>query len=116
MACTLSGHRVHLAGATDLLGKVESVVLQWYRKFPIVLVECQGSPVSVPATVVPGHILGSWDQLCCPSNVCMHEDGCSDRISAELVVWHLSRMLLLLLSYVEALKVCCQRQVDAVTC
>ena len=75
-----------------------------------------GQSTSVPASVVPGHILGSWGQLCCPSNVCMHEDGCSDRISAELVVWHLSRMLLLLLSYVEGLKVCCQRQVDAVTC
>jgi len=42
-------------------------VLQWYRRFPVVLVECQGSPASVPASVVPGHILGSWGQLCCPS-------------------------------------------------
>jgi len=60
-------------------------VLQWYRKFPVVLVECQGSRASVPASVVPGHILGSWGPLCCPSNVSMTEDGYSDRISAELV-------------------------------
>jgi len=32
-------------------------VLQWYRKFPVVPVECQGSRASVPASVVPGHIL-----------------------------------------------------------
>jgi len=32
-------------------------VLQWYRKFPVVPVECQGSRDSVPASVVPGHIL-----------------------------------------------------------
>jgi len=69
-------------------------VLQWYRKFTIVPVECQGSRASVPASVVPGHILGSWGQLCCPSNVCMPEDGYSDQISAELIVglWHLSLM------------------------
>jgi len=38
-------------------------VLQWYRKFPVVLVECQGSPASVAASLVLGHILGSWGQL-----------------------------------------------------
>ena len=27
------------------------------------LVECQGSPASVPASLVLGHILGSWGQL-----------------------------------------------------
>jgi len=53
-------------------------VLQRYRIFPVVPVECQGSRASVPATVVPGYILGSWGQLCCPSNVCMPEGGYSD--------------------------------------
>ena len=67
-------------------------VLRWYRKFPAVLAECQSSRASVPASVVPGHILGSWGQLSCPSNVCMPEGGYSDRILAELVVWHLSWM------------------------
>jgi len=41
-------------------------VLQWYRKFPVVPVQCHGSPASVPASAVPGHILGSWGQLCRP--------------------------------------------------
>ena len=61
-------------------------VLRWQRKFPIVLAECQSSRASVPASVVPGHISGSWGQLCCPSNVCVPEDGYGDRISTELVV------------------------------
>ena len=26
----------------------------------------QGSPASIPTSVVPGHILGSWGQLYCP--------------------------------------------------
>ena len=38
----------------------------------------------VTSLQLPGHVLGSWGQ-CCPSNVCMPEDGYSDRISAELV-------------------------------
>jgi len=52
-------------------------VLQWYteKKNPVVFVECQGSRASVPASAVPGHIWDSWGQLCCPSNVCMPEDG-----------------------------------------
>jgi len=57
-----------------------------------VFVECQGSGASVPASVMPGHILGSRGQLCCPSNVCVPEDGYSDWILAELIVWHLSWM------------------------
>ena len=59
MACAPSRHRVRLASATDLPGTVESVdrgsALQWYRKFPIVLAECQGrlgSQASAPASVV----------------------------------------------------------------
>jgi len=91
MACAPSRHRLRLTSATDLTAEQFRVwteeVLQWYRKFPVVLVECQGSRASVPASVVPGHILGSWGQLCCPSNVCMPEGGYSVRISAELVVW-----------------------------
>ena len=91
MACAPSRHRLRLTSATDLTAELFRVwteeVLQWYRKFPVVLVECQGSRASVPASVVPGRILGSWGQLCCPSNVCMPEDGFGDRISAELVVW-----------------------------
>ena len=56
-------------------------------------VECQGRRASVPASLVPGHILGSCrGQLCCPSNVCTPEDGYSARISAELVVGRLSWM------------------------
>jgi len=38
----------------------------------------------------------SWEcgqQRKCPSNVCMPEDGYSDQISAELVVWNLSRLI-----------------------
>ena len=66
-------------------------VLQWYQKFPVVLVECQGNRASVPVSVEPGYILASWGQLCCP-NVFMPEGGYNDRISAELVVWHLSWM------------------------
>ena len=42
---------------------------------PAVLVECQGSRASVPAFVLSGHILGSWGQLCCPSNTASGGDG-----------------------------------------
>ena len=43
----------------------EEVLQWWYRTFPVVPVECRESRASVPASVVPGHILGSWGQLCC---------------------------------------------------
>jgi len=55
MACAPSRHGVRLASATDLPGKLESMdrggaSVVAYRKCPIVLVECQGSPASVPAS------------------------------------------------------------------
>ena len=50
-------------------------MLRWNRKFPIVPVECRGSRASVPASVVPSRISGSWGRLRCPSNVCMPEGG-----------------------------------------
>ena len=87
MACAPSRHRVHLATVIDLPGKVESVD----RGSASVVPKISSCACRMPVSVVPGYILASWGQLCCP-NVFMPEGGYNDRISAELVVWHLSWM------------------------
>jgi len=56
---------------------------------PVVLLECQNSQASVPASVLSLYIWDIRGWLSCPSNVCMNEVGYNDQIAAELTEWNL---------------------------
>ena len=63
MACAPSRHRLRHASATDLPGTFESVdfteeVLQLYRKFPVVLVECRPGRSSQCSAAAAGGAAG----------------------------------------------------------
>ena len=90
-----SRHRVRLVPVRPTCPEQLTVwteeVLQWrYRTFPVVPVECRESRASVPASVVPGHILGSWGQLCCCCCCCCCYDKSSTPISESFCDIHSS--------------------------